>query len=293
MKRSKKLNMNAAGILIGIGLLIGAMVAISGGKNSKPTSTSVMITNNAKNSGGSGVILTSSATKSSILTNSHVCGVVESGGLVVTSDGEYQVAEYTRSQSSDLCLITVNADLNAETAIAESAPKMFESASVVGHPALLPTVVTNGHFSGRKSIDIMTGVRPCSKEERSGELSFICFLLGGMPVITHYETIVVTATIMPGSSGSGVFNSKNELMALVFAGGGGLSYAFTVPLEQVRNFLETELKTAVPSKPKSSFGLSELISSSKVRRTCVQRRAESEAIDKLCSAIERSLIWSG
>src|SRR4051812_8386630 len=47
----------------------------------------VMITNRAKTSGGTGLILKSSISESYILTNAHVCGVVEKGGLVTGDAG--------------------------------------------------------------------------------------------------------------------------------------------------------------------------------------------------------------
>ena len=42
---------------------------------------------------------------------------------------------------------------------------------------------------------------------------------------------------MAGSSGSPVFDHNGELAAMVFAGQGGLSYAFCVPSEAIWTFV--------------------------------------------------------
>jgi V8-like Glu-specific endopeptidase len=42
--------------------------------------------------------------------------------------------------------------------------------------------------------------------------------VGGIPDIMQYDSTLVTATIMPGSSGSGVYNENKELAGVVFAG---------------------------------------------------------------------------
>jgi S1-C subfamily serine protease len=71
-----------------------------------------------------------------------------------------------------------------------------------------------------------------------------CALFGVMPIIVTYNSTLVTGLIMPGSSGSAVFNKDGEISALIFAGAQGLSYGFVVPYEYVRDFVTTELKNA-------------------------------------------------
>lgn len=215
---------------------------------------SVMITNVAANHGGSGVILDSNETESRILTNSHVCRVVEKGGLVSGRAGTFLVTSYKHSETHDICLITVAGNMKAETKVAELAPQAYyENASISGHPALMPNVVTKGHFSGRKVIEVMTGVRKCTEEDLQdpGKL-LLCALAGGIPEVKRYESILVSATIMPGSSGSAVYNSARELSGLAFAGSGNLGYAWTVPFEAVRNFLDKEQRTLERKKPENS-----------------------------------------
>lgn len=219
---------------------------------------SVTITNIAGTSGGSGTVLNSSDTYSLVLTNSHVCNVVRNGGKVTGPAGSFLVASYVRSKIHDLCMLSVEGNLRAETKIADQAPTpYYESASISGHPQLMPTVITRGHFSGRKTISVMKGMKPCTDEERNDpNTGLICLIVGGLPDITQYDATLVTATIMPGSSGSGVYNSKNELTAVAFAGQGDLGYAWAVPYESMKNFVYGESRFLQPEFPNNNINVS-------------------------------------
>jgi len=211
----------------------------------KPTSnvelsdTSVKVVRNDGRSGGSGVILQSSTYSSQILTNKHVCKIIENGGLVITERSAHAVVSFTESSFHDLCLVTVAADLGVNTTIAKKAPAPYSLASISGHPGLMPNVITRGHFSGKQIIEIMTGFRPCEEKDLETDDVLLCFFLGGIPQITRYEAQVVTAMIQPGSSGSAVFNDRGEIAGVAFAGAGQLSTAYVVPYEFIAHFLDT------------------------------------------------------
>lgn len=236
---------NSIKVLIGIAVI---GLAVKGSlpyfEKNDVTQSSVKILAGSRRSGGTGVILESGKLGSSILTNSHVCGLVEKGGLVETTKGIHRVSSYQHSRYHDLCLIKVKANLGINTKVASRHPRSYyEKAFISGHPSLLPNVVTSGHFSGNQIIQVMTGFKKCTAEDMSNpNLGLMCLLLGGIPIVKEYESTLVTATIMPGSSGSGVFNSDMELSGLAFAGSGSLGYAWTVPYEDVNYFLEVELQ---------------------------------------------------
>lgn len=238
----KKLGYISIGLFLGI---MGLVYAFSSETKYSITSTAVMVTNLSGNSGGSGTIMSSHRGHSEILTNGHVCGVVARGGQVVTDDGvRHFVASYKKSQLHDLCLITVAENLKVAARLAESAPAKYSISVISGHPKLLPTIVSHGHFSSKVGISVMTGTRECTDADRQNPATgFFCSFFGMLPVVKTYDSIVTSALIQPGSSGSGIFNSEGELSAVVFAGEGGIGYGFAVPYEYIEQFLRTELST--------------------------------------------------
>lgn len=217
------------------------------GKNKHPSSYTVMITNMEGTGGGSGVVIENSRSESVILSNEHVCSsALKKGGKVkLVSGQEHAVTGYLTDIEHDLCVLTVAADLKTSVKIAEKSPEAYSQAVVTGHPALMPNVITNGHFGGKQIISVMVGVRRCTEADmKKQENAMFCMFFGVVPIIRNYESQVVTATIMGGSSGSAVLNDKGELSGLVFAGKGkGLSYAYIVPYEAVRNFVDGQAKT--------------------------------------------------
>lgn len=211
--------------------------------------TTAMITNLAGNSGGTGVILRSFDNLSWILTNAHVCGVVKNGGIVSTANSRSLVTSYRLSLTHDLCAISVMRNLHTNTEVRDSAPDLYSASIIAGHPSLLPTVVTRGHFSEREFIQVMTGFRDCTKEDLEGPEAGMCFFFGGIPVIKRYEAQVSSATISPGSSGSAVFDASGYLSGLAFAGSGPLGYAHIVPQSNVSYFVNTEIRELSDNYP--------------------------------------------
>lgn len=251
---------------------------------------SVMIVNEKMNSGGSGVIIDSRPGASHILTNKHVCQLIQTGGLVVTDDNTtYPVDGFRVYSKHDLCLIEVMYDLHVNIKVANQAPNVYEKSIIVGHPTLLPTIFSVGHFSQRKEIAVMVDIQPCDGTEK-GDDAFACFWMGGRPVIKNFQSQVTSSLIMPGSSGSPVYNSKGELAALVFAGSQGLSYGFLVPWEYVHDFLKNKedykLQTPDPTKAPKSFFASYF----KFEKLCNDKT--TVVLDQLCKSVAHLGIWN-
>lgn len=254
--------------------------------------TTAMITNLNGNSGGTGVVLKSENTQSTILTNAHVCGVVKNGGMVTTDNKRALVTSYKVSEMHDLCLITVNNNLNINTKVATEAPKIYSSSVVAGHPGLLPTIVNRGHFGDHEVITIMVGIRECKQEDLDSELGIVCMFLGGIPILKNYEAQVVSNTIMPGSSGSAVFDSNGNIAGLVFAGSGQLSYGHIVPQEYVQNFIEQEVDMLKEQKPTTELSLKELKAKNVLLETCKEGKlnANYNIVKKYCNYVEMDFI---
>lgn len=235
-------------ILIGAIVIWAIVFAYFAGKinaETRVTSATVMLTLISGRSGGSGVVIYNSKYESAILTNKHVCNVIANGGNAVNTKGKTAlITRYAVSSVHDLCIAYVQADFEVSAKIAEVSPKLYSEASISGHPSLMPNIVSRGHVSGNKQIDVFLGARPCTQSEIEIAAP-LCMFFNGMPIIKKFDATLVSAMIMPGSSGSGVYNDKNELIGLAFAGSSELSYAYIVPYEYMINFVYHEVKNFV------------------------------------------------
>ncbi len=228
---------------------------------------SVMVVSNSKTSGGSGVVISSTQETSTVLTNGHVCNLLANGGLVISADlSEHRVANYRKSEQYDLCLIEVQENLHINTAIAPTSPIVGERATVVGHPLLLPTMVTEGYFSYKLTIMVEVGSHPCTDfDKHTARGVWICASNGGMmPDVKAFESIMTSALIEPGSSGSPVFNSRGELAALIFAGDRNSPYSYAVPLEAIQFFLFSEVKLLSKTVPENMLDASSIITNQNI-----------------------------
>lgn len=239
--------------------------------------------------GGSGVIIEHGPAGSKVLTNNHVCEVVARGGKIeLTNGNQHLVTSYAQSALHDLCILTVQSDLGTSATIAKQAPAKFSNIKISGHPSLLPAVITYGHVSGTELIDVFMGVKPCSEEQVREDVS--CLFFGGIPIVKTFESVLVTALIMPGSSGSAVYNDDNEVVGLAFARQQGLGYAYTVPTAYMLNFLQNEPKNFKIINYQSDAGGPEMQTKpeykQRIKNKCSQ--AQDPELIKICSKLINS-----
>ncbi len=206
--------------------------------------SSVKITNEEGTSGGTGWVLKSENTKSYIVTNRHVCNIYKRARTLMahTHKGSYQIERIKMSDLHDLCLAEVYVDLEVETKIADKSPELGERITTAGHPRLFPMMITEGVMSGNIQVSIVTDIVTCDSSKESKE-NLYCALFGAVPVIKSYESRMTSAFIAGGNSGSAVFNSKGEVIGVVFAGSeDGYSQSIIVPLEFLSRFINEEEK---------------------------------------------------
>ena len=212
--------------------------------------TAVMITSEDMRSGGTGIILESNPSWTHILTNKHVCQLIQVGGKVITDDRTaYPVDSFQVYTKHDLCMITLLRNLGVTIKVAKHAPDLYEESIVSGHPSLLPTIVTHGHFSAVETIHLIVDMKACDGTEKDDE-ALMCIFTGGKPVTKQFAAQITSSLIMPGSSGSGVYNNQGELSGVIFAGSENLSYGFMVPWGYVNDFLK-HLDKYPPQLPNS------------------------------------------
>lgn len=276
MKLSKYVLIGLLTIMVTYLLSLGFSSGSAKTTNKDKANVTVEVLRTDGHGGGTGVIINSTSKESFILTNNHVCEAISSGGLIVTDEGSsYPVVKYRQSKLHDLCMVSVAVDLHRKTQVANYSPEIYSDSEVSGHPHLMQTIITKGHFSGRSQISVVMGVRACTEEDLNSPNAIYCILMGGMPIVKSFDAQLISPTIMSGSSGSAVYNSQGELSGLVFAGSGELSYAYIVPLEYVLLFLEEEVDTlevVVPGEqvktPKAEKTNCKSIHNAKVRNFC-------------------------
>src|SRR5690606_16171617 len=130
------------------------------------------------------------------------------------------------------------------TFLSAYSPKVGENVTVAGHPFLNPFTISEGYMSNNIIVDLIVGVRECTKKELRGSLdvALLCLFLGGIPIVKTFNSAYITAIIAPGNSGSAVYNSNGEIVGLVFAGKGrDLSHGIIVPHVYIRDFLVREV----------------------------------------------------
>lgn len=216
-------------------LVLSLVTLTANAKTNRPTTvaqmreTSVRIVDAKVKSGGTGSILQSNSKASYILTNKHVCRLVEQGGSVYYHDEMIKVTHYKKFPDHDLCLIRVDKNLGINLSVSSEPAELSSTAIVSGHPNLLPHISSVGHLSEIQQIELLAGITPCTEKDMA-ENPMFCIFLGGMPVIKKLDAQLISNFVMPGSSGSAVFNKRGELIGVVFAGQGeGLSYGYMVP----------------------------------------------------------------
>jgi len=191
--------------------------------------TSVRIYNLEENSGGSGSVYRSYKNASYILTNKHICRLIEPGGLVEHNGVKFLITHYKKFPQHDLCLIRIPVNLQINLQIANTLSETSDIAIVSGHPNLLPHILTKGHLSDRMDIQLITGIKKCTPEDLTND-PMKCAWFGGNPVIETFDSQVVSNLIKPGSSGSAVFNTLGQLIGVIYAGSGrDFSHGFIVP----------------------------------------------------------------
>jgi S1-C subfamily serine protease len=256
--------------------------------------TSVRILNLAQTSGGTGSILKSFANASHILTNKHICRLIEPGGVVDYRGQQFLITHYKKFEQHDLCIVRVAVNLEKNLAVSATLVKPSDTAIVSGHPNLLPHIATIGHLSERTDIELLSGIKPCTEKDLQENLQ-ICMWFGGMPVIAKLNAQLISNLIKPGNSGSAVFNKKGEIIGVVFAGNSrDFSYGYIVPQIYVLFFLQNadKFEWVKVGTPVDDEGMSDRVFNfEKCEEVRFKEGSRFDTIKKLCKNSKDSLIW--
>lgn len=200
---------------------------------------------NSTGAGASGFLIKGKSGKYHIMTNGHVCGLQENGKLLATYRGNtYVVNVESKYPYNDLCSVSAPSTTNSALTVARSR-EYGESAYSIGHPLLEPLSVAVGELSGGVIISIVTGYN-IPKEQCSGPTYEIVTDLGPMAAffgiksacVRHLEADASTISIQPGNSGSPIVNIYGHVIAVAFAANESGTRSYTVPLSNLKKFME-------------------------------------------------------
>lgn len=253
--------------------------------------TSVRIYNLEMNSGGTGSIFKSYKSGSHILTNKHVCRLIEQGGYVVKDGRKYMITHYKKFKHHDLCLVRTQKSFGINLDVSTTLSKPSQLVHVSGHPNLLPHIVTKGHLSDPMQIQLVIGLKECNDEE-SENFPMECAMFGDYPVIKEFESQVVSNLIKPGSSGSAVFNMDGEIVGVVFAGSGrDFSHGFIVPQIHVLYFIQNahRFEWVKVGTEVDSEGFSERFFN--FTKCEIPEVLLNKELNKFCKTVKDPMIW--
>jgi S1-C subfamily serine protease len=257
--------------------------------------TSVRILNLEMTSGGTGSIFKSFSNASHILTNKHICRLIEQGGIVNYKNKQYLITHYKKFKPHDLCLVRIDVNLDININVSDILAKESSKSIVSGHPSLLPHIVTVGHLSERQDIQLIIGTKRCTEKE-SKEDPLTCKFFGGIPVIQTLDAQLISNLIKPGNSGSSVFNKDGEIVGVVFAGSGrDFSYGFIVPQIYVIYFIQNahRFEWVQVGTPVDDEGMSDRVFNyDKCKDVQLEKSEGYQKIKALCKSVSDTLIWS-
>jgi len=205
----------------------------------------VKITNEALNSGGTGVHITTPHGYTYILTNAHVCGVAKDNIVWVTND--YGTSMPRRvielSKYTDLCLIeplpgTSGLSIGSEAVVGDIV-------AVVGHPRLMPTTVNRGEIIGQAKVEVLDHeINPQDENDKCNlpKQKHLHYTMGFWDTdlcILEIEAYLTNIVILPGNSGSPVVNKWGNLVALAFASDNEAHWGLFVTLKDIQTFIKS------------------------------------------------------
>lgn len=146
-----------------------------------------------------------------------------------------------RSDATDLCLVEPLTD-KAGLAIGNYI-SIGHTYHVLGHPHLLPLAMTSGEILGEKVLEVLDHVM-------TGDPADTCSLpknkvisgsFFGFPMsfcVVSINSYLSNITILPGNSGSPLFDNSGVLRGLVYAGDNDSHWGIFITIKDINDFLE-------------------------------------------------------
>jgi len=203
----------------------------------------VMITRKDGRSGGTGFHIKSPSGKVYILTNAHVCGLAENNVLYITDDFNRTIPRQVleTSDETDLCLVEPLPNYHGYLKVG-SESSSGQIVWAVGHPALMPTTMTQGEVIGKQKIVLLDHYMNDPEDgscnlPKNRILKLQRFFGEVIVCAVEIEANLSTVLILPGSSGSPVVNFWGKVVGVIFAGTQN-DWGIFITVKDINKFLE-------------------------------------------------------
>lgn len=207
-----------------------------------------------RESGGTGFHVKTPKGDVLIMTNKHVCGMGDINPkpgklLIVREEDGYMtikkiVAVYPKS---DLCLIE-GLDGYRGLSISSLDNSAEQKMYAIGHPLLMPLMVSEGRVTHREKdaivlLDAGVSKQQCQGPDREYVDPFTAMEKYGVPLpislcLGHYEALQTSAKIWGGNSGSPAVNRLGTVIGVMFAADNRTNYGMMIPVEYIRDFIK-------------------------------------------------------
>ena len=198
--------------------------------------------------GGTGFSVRSPSGEVYTMTNSHVCALANSDGLLHADsplwEGARSIKVMSVSKTADLCLLEPIHELTPVLAAQslDTARRLY----AYGHPRLSGQTLSEGFVVERKDIDLADEDTPLDQCNGPGRRVEVVqnFIFAAPMCIVKRDAWLTSLVIHPGSSGSPVVNDAGNLVGVMFAGMSDTGYGAMVPVERVLEFFTEALMLA-------------------------------------------------
>jgi len=173
-----------------------------------------------------------------IVTNDHICeGMLNNTAYISHDKKTWKSKIIAQSNYTDLCILTGIEQLPVLTL--GWAQSRFDTILILGHPALQPITPSKGRVIAtiKVRLFIFKSEKDCKGSGYSWEETKRKF---GSPIyacIRRVESIMTTAKIFPGSSGSPVINRFGLVTGVIFAGNFLRQSSYYIPVQELQDFL--------------------------------------------------------
>lgn len=205
----------------------------------------VRILNTDGTSGGTGFLLRVPGGRSMLLTNKHVCGLADKDGRIValTADGYYyNTTVLAQSTEDDLCFLNTpptSGGLELASDVSDG-----QRVYILGHGLLEPIALAQGNLGGELFLELVVSVnQPCIQGQTEidpGELGEFFGIENFCA--QRFLSQMVTATTLPGNSGSPVLSETGSVVGIVFAGLDTGVRGYMVPSRRIEKFINETFK---------------------------------------------------